>query len=88
MCRRTEGSGPTPEPPRVGEVQGLAPLPDGFIRDGDTALREEVFHVAKAEREAIVDPDGVADDGGGEAVAGIADRSVRHPAALTWVASS
>jgi len=42
--------------------------PDGFVRDRDTALGEQVFDVAEAERESVVEPDGVADDRGREAV--------------------
>ena len=60
----------TTEPPRVGEAEGLAPVPDGFVRDGDAAVCEEVFDVAEAQSEAVVEPDGVADDGGWESVAG------------------
>ena len=77
-----ERSGPVPKPPRVRNAKGCTPVPDGFVRDGDTPLREELFHVAKAEREAIVEPDGMTDDGGWEAVAGIADGGVRRPATL------
>jgi hypothetical protein len=36
-------------------------------------LAEEVLHVAIAESEAVVEPHGVADDRGREAVPGIAD---------------
>ena len=70
-----DGPGPTPEPSRVGGAEGLAPVPDGLVRDGDAALGEEVFDVAEAEGEPVVEPDGVADDGGRESVAGIARRT-------------
>ena len=29
--------GPMPKPPRVREAEGFAPVPDGFVRDGDAA---------------------------------------------------
>jgi hypothetical protein len=57
--------GPLPEPPCVREAEGFAPVPDGFVRDGDAAVREEVFDIAEAQGEAVVEPDGLADDGGG-----------------------
>ena len=63
-----------PKPPRVREAEGRAPVPDGFVRDGDASVRKEVCDVAEAQREAVVQPDGVADDRRGESVAGRADR--------------
>jgi hypothetical protein len=73
MPRVPDRPSPMPKPPRVCGAKGLTPVPDGFVRDRDTALREEVFDVAKAQGEPVVEPDGVADDGGGKSVAGIAD---------------
>ena len=52
-----------------------------------TASRE-VFDVAETQSEAVVEPDGVADDGGRESVPGIADDVVGHPATLLAVPSS
>ena len=49
---------------------------------------EEIFNVAETEGEAVVQPDGVADDGGRESVARIADDVVEHPATLPAVAST
>jgi len=88
MPRVTNGPGPMPESPRVREAECLAPVPNGFVRDGDTAVREEVLDVAEAQSEAVVEPNGVADDGGWESVARIADDVVRHPATLLAVSSS
>ena len=51
-----------PEPPCVGHTEGLAPLPDGLVRHCDAALGEQVFDVAETEGEAVVEPDGVADN--------------------------
>ena len=86
--RVADRPGPMPEPPRVREAEGFAPVPDGFVRDGDSAVREKVFDVAEAQGEAVVEPDGVADDGGRESVAGIADDVVGHPATLPAVPSN
>src|SRR5205814_8733414 len=44
------------------------PLADGFVRHIDAALKQELLHVAVAQRESIVQPDPVADDFAGEAV--------------------
>ena len=38
MPRVTDRSGPMPEPPGVREAEGLAPVPNGFVRDGDAAV--------------------------------------------------
>ena len=55
----------SPEPPGVGTAKGLTPVPDGFVRDGDAAVCEEVLDLAETEAEPIVKPDGVADVTGG-----------------------
>src|SRR6187397_422930 len=38
------------------------PLTDGFMGDVDAALTQELLHVAVAQREAIIEPDAMADD--------------------------
>ena len=63
-------------------------MPDGFVRDGDAALREEVFDVAEAESKPVAKPDRVADDRGREPVAGITDDTVGHSVIVPAVASS
>ena len=88
MPRVADRPGPMPEPPGVREAEGLAPVPNGFVRDGDAAVREEVFDIAEAQGEAVVEPDGVADDGGRKSVAGIGDEVVGHLATLPAVPSS
>ena len=70
MPRVADRPGPMPEPPGEREAEGLAPVPNGFVRDADAAVREEVFDVAEAQGEAVVEPDGVADDGGRKSVSG------------------
>ena len=34
----------------------------GFVRDGDAALSEQIFHITETQAEAVVEPDSVADD--------------------------
>jgi hypothetical protein len=58
MPRVADRPGPMPDPPGVRETKGLAPVPNGFVGDGDAALREKVFDVAEAQGEAVVEPDG------------------------------
>ena len=65
MPRVADRPGPMPEPPRVREAEGFAPVPDGLVRDGDAAVREEVFDVAEAQGEPVVEPDVVAMMAGG-----------------------
>ena len=48
-----------------------APGPNGFVGHRDAALGEKVLSVAKAQREPMVQPDGVADHFGREAVSSI-----------------
>jgi hypothetical protein len=69
-----DNPGATSEASGVGRAEDLAPAPDRLVRDGDAALGEEVFDVAEAQGESVVEPDGMADDGGREAVPGIARR--------------
>jgi hypothetical protein len=68
--RVADWPGTMPEPPCVRKAEGRAPMPDGFVRDSDASVRKEVFDVAEAQREAIVQPDRVGDDRYGESVAG------------------
>src|SRR4030095_11836365 len=88
MPRVADWSRPTPEPSRVGHAKGLTPVPDGLVRYRDAALGEEVFDVAEAEGESVVEPDGVADNHGREPVAWIVRDVVGHPATVAAVASS
>src|SRR5262245_8111608 len=44
------------------------PLADGLMGDVDAALEQEFLHVAVAQREAIIQPDAMANDLPGEAV--------------------
>src|SRR5262249_29594499 len=44
------------------------PLADGLVGDVDAALAQELLHVAVAQREAIIEPDAMANDLAGKAV--------------------
>src|SRR5215813_10279911 len=44
------------------------PLADGLMGHGDAALKQDLLHVAVAQREAIIEPDAMADDLAGEAM--------------------
>ena len=48
------------------------PLADGFMSDVDTAFKEQLLHIAVAQREAILEPDAMADNLTGEAVVFVA----------------
>ena len=50
------------------------PSPHRFVGDIQTALREQIFDVAIAERETHIKPNGVPDDRRGKLVAGKRDR--------------
>jgi hypothetical protein len=51
----------------------IDPAPNGLVRDHNPALRQQVFNIAKAEREPKIQPDRLAYDLRREAVAGVAD---------------
>lgn len=52
----------------VGESRAefLTPAAHGFVGDEDAALSQDQFHIAQAEAEHMVQPDGMTDDLGGE----------------------
>ena len=78
----------SPEAPGVGTAEGVAPVPDGFVSDGDAAVCEEVLDLAETETEPVVEPDGVADDDRREPIAGIANCVLGHPVTVTALGSS
>jgi hypothetical protein len=55
---------PTSEVPSVVGPELLAPLPDGLVREDDSAFREEVLDVSKAQTESVIQPNRVTDDMG------------------------
>ena len=66
----------TLEPPGVCRTELDAPQPDRFVGHCEAALGQEIFDIAQAHTEAVIQPDGVADDLGGKAVSAV----VRHVA--------
>ena len=66
-----------PQPPRVDRTEPLAPLPNRLVGDRHASLREEIFSIAEAEAESMVEPDRVADDVGWESISVIAG-CLRH----------
>ncbi len=46
----------------VGRSEFLTPVSDRFVRDKDSSLCKQVFYVSKAQREPMVQPNGVTDD--------------------------
>jgi hypothetical protein len=59
------------------------PPPHGFVADDDAAGSQRLLHHAQAEREAEIQPYGVADDLGREPIPGVAGASgSRHPTPL------
>ena len=71
-----------PERPRVDGTKPPTPLSDGFVGDGDAALGEQILHIAEAEAEAVIQPDGVTDDFGRESIAVVVGRLASHPSTL------
>src|SRR6516165_1885235 len=59
------------------------PLPHGFMADDDATRGQQLLHHAQPEREAEIEPDGMADDLSREAIPGVAGASrCRHPTRL------
>jgi hypothetical protein len=64
------------------------PLSDGLVGHDDAPLGEEVFDISDAQKESVVQPDGVADDLGREPVSVIARRFGIRPRSLPVSAST
>jgi hypothetical protein len=59
------------------------PLSDGFVADDDAAGRQQLLRHAQPEREAEIQPHGMADDLGREPIPGVAGASgCPHPTRL------
>ena len=76
------------QPPRIDGTESPTPLADSFVGDGDAALGEQILHIPEAEAEAVVEPDGVTDNVGREAVAVIARQVAGHRLTLPRTAST
>ena len=74
-----------PQPPRVDRTEPLAPLPNRLVGDRHASLREEIFDIAEAEAEPMVEPDRVADGVGRESISVIAGRLAPHRLTLPLV---
>ncbi len=75
-------------PARVLGAELGTPTPDRLIRNNHSALRQEVLDVPEAQAEAVVQPDGVADDLGWKTVSAIAGPIAANLPSLTGPASS
>ena len=64
------------------------PPSDGLVGDDDASLGEEILRIAEAQREAVIQLDGVTDDLGRESIAVIAERLAGHPPTLPLTGSS
>jgi len=58
----------TLQPIRIVLPKLQTPLPDGLMGDVDTAFAQQFLHVTIAQREAVIEPDPMADDLAGKAV--------------------
>ncbi len=65
---------------RLGRPKLLTPLADRFIRNGDTTFGQQLFDLTEAQREAVVQPDGMADYLRGKTVTLVAGNLVFHAA--------
>ena len=72
----------TREPASVCRTEREAPQPDRFVGHREAALGQEIFDIAKAHTEAVIQPDGVADDLGGKAVSAVARHVAFHRPSL------
>ena len=63
----------SPELSGIGEAKFYRPAADGFIRDIDASLSQQVLDIPKAEWKAEIQPDGILDDIRWKAVAMIGD---------------
>ena len=76
--RVAQASLPAPEDPGVRRTEPPTPLPNRLVRYGDAPLSEEIFGIAEAQTEPVVEPDGVTDDFRRESVAVVAGGRARH----------
>ena len=64
------------------------PLADGLVGDDDSALCQKVFNISEAQTEAVIEPDGMADDLGWESVSAVARCLGFHSGSLPVTAST
>ena len=73
---------------RVLTTELPAPLTDRLVGDGDAALCQEILDVSEAQAEPVIQPDGMTDDLGWEAMASVAGCAVVHEPTLAALGSS
>jgi hypothetical protein len=76
------------KPTSVIRTEGVTPLPDGLVGDGDAPLGEEIFSIPEAQTETVVEPDGVTDDHRRKSVAVVIGRLAVHRPTLSATAST
>jgi hypothetical protein len=71
---------PTPETPGVVGPKLPAPLSDGLVGYDDSSFRQKFLDVSEAQRESMIEPDGMTDDFGRESVSVVATSlGFHHP---------
>jgi len=78
---------PSLEAPSVLRPEPETPQADGLVGDRDAPLGEEIFDVAEAETESVVEPHGVTGDFWGESVSVVAGRVRVHCRSLPLTGS-
>src|SRR5271155_342505 len=71
---------------QAGRPEMIHPASDCFVRNCNSALREQIFDVTKAEREPEIKPDRLVNDLRREPISGIAD--FRHALRLRRIQSA
>ena len=66
--------------PIVVGAERPAPLPNGFVRHGDSSFGKQIFDISEAHAESVVEPDGMTNDLGRESMSAVA---VFHLVSLT-----
>jgi len=61
----------------------LAPEPNRFVRNGNSAFGEKILHIAEAQTETMVNPDSIADDFQRETVTVIGRPIILHSNSLS-----
>ena len=76
------------QPPGIFAAELPTPLANRLIGDDQAALGEQILDVAETQAEPVVEPDGMADNQGREAVASVTGVRLAHGPILTRSASS
>jgi hypothetical protein len=68
---------------RIFRPESIAPLPNGFIRDHNSTFGQKVFHIPKAQTEAMIQPYCVTDDERRKSVSMVYLLGIFHACSLT-----